>query len=302
VRARRGVEQHRVAEAVVAEPRHLRERERLVRAEVGEQRGRGARGRVLRVAREPIGVRRRGRRRVARDLDLAPHGARQLARERRRELHVAARQQQLARLDAPQLVAHRRREDLARAPGRTRRAQLAGRRVEDRHAELVARAERAERELARRLEAVGVAHEAWRHHLDHLAPHELARCACLLHLLADRDAQPLRGQARQVLIGRVHGHAAHRHGVGLALVARGQRDVEQRRGELGVAQEHLVEVAHTVEDDRIRVLRLDREVLAHHRRVEGGAAHSSSSLRCSRPLRSSTSSSSAYSFSASPSR
>ena len=53
------------------------------------------------------------------------------------------------------------------------------------------------------------------------------------------------------------------------LPALGQRDVERRARRLGVGEEHLVEVAHPVEEERIGVLRLDRPVLGHHRRDVG---------------------------------
>ena len=40
--------------------------------------------------------------------------------------------------------------------------------------------------------------------------------------------------------------------------------------ELRIIEEHLVEVAHPVEDHRVRVLGLHLDELPHHRRVDGG--------------------------------
>jgi hypothetical protein len=51
--------------------------------------------------------------------------------------------------------------------------------------------------------------------------------------------------------------------------ALGQRDVEGRRRRLGVLEEHLVEVAHPVEQERVGMRRLDLKILRHHRRRRG---------------------------------
>ena len=64
-------------------------------------------------------------------------------------------------------------------------------------------------------------------------------------------------------------HARHRDRLAGGLAARGERDVEQRGGATSVLVEQLVEIAHAVEQQRVRVLRLDAQVLLHHRRVLG---------------------------------
>src|SRR6185369_620054 len=51
----------------------------------------------------------------------------------------------------------------------------------------------------------------------------------------------------------------------------GQRDIQQPRGLLGVAVEQLEEIPHAVEQQGLRMLRLDGQVLGHHGRVHGGA-------------------------------
>jgi hypothetical protein len=53
-------------------------------------------------------------------------------------------------------------------------------------------------------------------------------------------------------------------------MARGQRDAEQRRRVAGVVEEHLVEIAHPVEQDRVRHAALHLEVLPEHGGGAGG--------------------------------
>ena len=72
----------------------------------------------------------------------------------------------------------------------------------------------------------------------------------------------------------MHRHAGHHDRLPGTLAARGQRDVEQPVRAPRVVEEQLVEVAHPVEHERVRMLRLDAKVLLHHRGVGGnrGAA------------------------------
>jgi hypothetical protein len=48
-------------------------------------------------------------------------------------------------------------------------------------------------------------------------------------------------------------HAAHRDRLAQVLAALGQRDAQRRGGGLGVVEEHLVEIAHPVEQQRARI-------------------------------------------------
>ena len=97
-------------------------------------------------------------------------------------------------------------------------------------------------------------------------PPRFSRFRRVLDLLADGDADALRDQLLQVLVGGVDRHAAHRDVGALMLAALGQRDAERARGDLGVVEEHLVEIAHPVEQQAIRIGGLDLEILRHHRR------------------------------------
>ena len=57
-------------------------------------------------------------------------------------------------------------------------------------------------------------------------------------------------------------HAAHRDRLAVILAARGQRDVEAGRRDLGVVEEQFEEVAHAVEEQSIAGLRLERQYCA----------------------------------------
>src|SRR3974390_967272 len=114
---------------------------------------------------------------------------------------------------------------------------------------------------------------AGRHQADHVAPHysfgaALLRFCRVLELLAHCDAMAERNQAVQVLIGTLNWHAAHRDVLAEMLAALGEHDAERARGGFGVFKEHFVEVAHPVEQDAIRIGRLDLDVLLHHRSYE----------------------------------
>ncbi len=86
-------------------------------------------------------------------------------------------------------------------------------------------------------------------------------------LLADRDRLAQLQQLGQILLGRVVGHAGHFDRRAGGSAARGERDVEQPRRLLRVVVEQLVEIAHAVEQQDVRMLRFQAQVLLHHRRV-----------------------------------
>jgi hypothetical protein len=93
------------------------------------------------------------------------------------------------------------------------------------------------------------------------------RLGRIADLLADRDRLAASHELRQITFDAVERHARHRYRLAGGLPARRQRDVEQSRGALGVVVEQLVEIAHAIEQQRVRVLRLQAQVLLHHRRV-----------------------------------
>jgi len=66
----------------------------------------------------------------------------------------------------------------------------------------------------------------------------------------------------------LHRHAGHWHRCTRGLAAAGQGDIEQSGGQARVVIEQLVEIPHPIEQQRVRVLRLDAQVLLHHWRVQ----------------------------------
>ncbi|MNS54051.1 hypothetical protein D3C72_868310 [compost metagenome] len=118
----------------------------------------------------------------------------------------------------------------------------------------------------------GVGQRAGGDDAHHLALHRALARGRIADLLADRHRLAQLDELDQVLVDRMERDAGHadRHAAGLS--ARRQRDVQQPRGLLGVVMEQLVEVAHPIEQQRVRMIRLDAEVLLHHRRVLLGCA------------------------------
>ncbi len=108
---------------------------------------------------------------------------------------------------------------------------------------------------------------------DDIARHQRLRPAALFglcrafDLLGNRHAAARLDQPRKIALRRMRRHPAHRHPVAPA----GQRNVEDLRGLFGIIEEQLEEIAHSVEQQAIRRLSLEREVLRHHR--GGGGVH-----------------------------
>jgi len=83
-----------------------------------------------------------------------------------------------------------------------------------------------------------------------------------LSLVADRDFAAGREQLAHVIVRRVLRNAAHR-----GVLALGQRNAEQPRADLGVLEEHLVEITEAEEQEVVRrEAAFDLEILLHHRR------------------------------------
>ena len=59
-------------------------------------------------------------------------------------------------------------------------------------------------------------------------------------------------------------HASHANGFACRHASTGQRDAEKSRGLIRVVLEEFVKIAHPVEQQHRRVLRLDAPVLLHH--------------------------------------
>ncbi len=96
-----------------------------------------------------------------------------------------------------------------------------------------------------------------------LALDQLGGGAGDLHLIADGHAIALLDQARNVVFGGMIGHPAHRNGLALFLVARGESDFELAGGDDGVLIEQLIEIAESEQQERVGHLLLDAVILAH---------------------------------------
>jgi hypothetical protein len=122
-----------------------------------------------------------------------------------------------------------------------------------------------------RIEQLFLGDRARRDQPDHVAPDHgfvaaLLRLCRILHLLADGDAEPERDQLLEVVVGRMHGHAAHGNVFAAMLAALRQCDAERTAGRLGVFEEELVEIAHAIEQQAVRIGSLDLDILLHHGR------------------------------------
>ena len=150
--------------------------------------------------------------------------------------------------------------------------EFAGREIEPAQRQIaLALGQRGEKVVSSCIEQRLLGQRARRHDAHDAALHRrlagtLLRLGRVLHLLANGDAESRADQLRQIGLGRVHRHAAHRDVLALVLAALGERDVERARSEGRVLEEQLVEIAHPVKEQAIGMLALDRKVLRHHRR------------------------------------
>ena len=119
------------------------------------------------------------------------------------------------------------------------------------------------------LQAGGVDDGAGGHHPDDVPLHQPLGGGGVLHLLADGHLVALGDEPGDIGLAGVVGDAAHGHplllGLGvLAVVPGGEGQIQLPGGQLGVVGEHLVEVAQAEEQDGVRVVLLDLQVLFHH--------------------------------------
>ncbi len=104
---------------------------------------------------------------------------------------------------------------------------------------------------------------SWREHANHFAAHDFLSGARLLHLLADGYLVAGANQSRDVIFRRVIGNAAHRHGLAFFFVARGERDLQDFRGDHCVVVEKLEKITQAEEQHRRGMLLLRGVILLH---------------------------------------
>ena len=104
-------------------------------------------------------------------------------------------------------------------------------------------------------------------HPDHLALHRSFAGGHIAYLLANRHRLTQLDEFGQIIFNRMKRHARHGNGLASCLTAVGQGDVHQASGTLGIFKEHFIKVTHAVENQGVRKIRLDAQVLLHHGRV-----------------------------------
>ncbi|MNF60176.1 hypothetical protein D3C84_417870 [compost metagenome] len=127
--------------------------------------------------------------------------------------------------------------------------------------------------VASLVEQCFIADGAGRDDAHHLALHRALAGGRIADLLADHHRLTQLDQLGEVTLHRVEGNAGHGNGLARRLTARGQGDVEQLGSLLGILVEDLVEVAHAIEHQLVRVLVLQPPVLGHHGCVFAEIAH-----------------------------
>ena len=252
--------------------------------------GDAGRGRGQLEAREGAEGLGRGHREIGRKPPLRGRAVEHVARQRRhdgqraqigRNLGVRIERvghDDLARLDARDLGGERKAVAFGHAKFAGRNVEIGERKQRRRVGRGGARAhDRRQIIVAPRIEQRVFGERAGGDQPDHVARDD-ALCAALLclrrvfGLLAHRDAEARRDQLVQIFVRAHHRHAAHRDVRALVLAALGQHDAERAARDLGVLEEQLVEIAHPVEQQAIRMGRLDLLILAHHRGDAGGVA------------------------------
>jgi hypothetical protein len=104
-------------------------------------------------------------------------------------------------------------------------------------------------------------HHAWRQDPDHLAADEPSSLRGILDLLAERHSKAGLEQLPDVTLEGVVGHAGKGEPLAFAQFPRGEGDAENGGDALRVLAEGLVEIAEPKEDDGVRMLALDLQVL-----------------------------------------
>ena len=118
-----------------------------------------------------------------------------------------------------------------------------------------------------------------RNHPDDLPLHQSLCQSRVLHLFADSNLIAPSHQPRNIALAAVEGNAAHRHPLlcGFASVPGGQGQIQLLGRQLCVLVEHLIEIPQPEEQDAVRILFLDLQILLHH---GGKFCHYSASSIC----------------------
>ncbi len=134
---------------------------------------------------------------------------------------------------------------------------------------ILAGGDREQQIVAAFLEQRLVGHRPRRDDTHHPALDQTLRQRRIADLFADRHRLAEFHEFGQITFDRVIRHAGHRNRRASRCTALGQRDIEQARGLARIVVEQLVEIAHAEKQQRLRMLGLGAQVLAHQRCVGG---------------------------------
>ena len=157
-------------------------------------------------------------------------------------------------------------------PGRTLRieqfgdAEFTGRNVDtgDAVTAVFIRQQRHQVIVASWIQGIGVNNQTGGYNPDNRALDNSLGLLGVFHLFADRDLMTILDQFGDIRLAAVKRHATKRNFRFCALVSRRQGDIENARRNHSVFHEHFIEIAKAKEENRIRIFRLDLQVLLHH--------------------------------------
>ena len=262
----RRVEREMLARRFAFDGAYVRERRLLRRARVAEQRARRAEPEIAVVDAERREIlraemlRERSRRRCGVEVPRRERARRHAARTHRLDVGAVGHQQ-LGDVEPLQRRGNLRRRHLIQNEPARREIEPCD------AAAMLARIHRDEQAVAPRVEQVRIGEGSRRDDARDAPLDRSLRRRGIADLLADRNRFAVLHQLRQVLLDCVKRHARHRDRRAGRMSARRQRDVEQPRRALRVVVEELVEIAHPVEQQLVRMLGLRAKILLHHRRV-----------------------------------
>ena len=92
------------------------------------------------------------------------------------------------------------------------------------------------------------------------------------HLLTNCDLIALLDHLLEIGFNRVIGNSAHRRALAETAIAARERQIQFLGRQLCILEKHLVEIAQTEKENRVRVFLLDGHILLHHRRERQGSS------------------------------
>ena len=114
-----------------------------------------------------------------------------------------------------------------------------------------------------------VGHRARRDDAHHFPINRAFAGGRVAGLLADGRRLAFANQPRQVAVDRVMGHARHGYGLAVGFTAGGQGDIQQAGRAARIVIKKLVKIAHAEQQQGVRKLAFDAQILLHQGGVPG---------------------------------